>query len=578
MIRTIRNRFQKACQAAYCGEAVKVGEGYAVCDDGNWKTFHEKCLPEEYKTAHAAPVAPQKFMNVAGEIFFPYNYSVIEAIKTIPGRTWNKDKKCWTIPVVQNSIAAALPIFEKFEIVYPEEFRGMALQETPKPIESETKIYNAEKLYGYQIEGAKFLASKQKALLGDEMGTGKTIQALAAIPQNSRVLIVAPACVKFNWAKEANKWRPEFATDVIQGKGKFVLPEINQIVVCNREILPDYLLPTDPKTYACSISDEQMKIIKDTIVLIDEAHYFKGSKTACHKKLRSLTKYCKKVWALTGTPLTSRPMDLWGVLSACNMENIVFGDTAQKPFTFFANCFQAYKGQYGMIWGEPVPEVPNLLKKVHLCRKRKDVLPDLPPKIYTDLEVDFGTGKMDAKIKKKLDRLNDKFQNFFSMGKLPPFEDFAEIRAEMAMSRVGAMLEYIDDCEQNEVPLVVFSAHVAPFDILRGRVGWGIIDGSTKAEDRQKIVEAFQGGLLQGVACTIQAGGVGITLTRAWKSLFIDQDWVPANNWQAEDRICRMGQKSDKVEIVRLISNHPLDRRLMEILSNKAALIEKTFS
>jgi SNF2 family DNA or RNA helicase len=138
------------------------------------------------------------------------------------------------------------------------------------------------------------------------------------------------------------------------------------------------------------------------------------------------------------------------------------------------------------------------------------------------------------------------------------------------------MLEYIDDCEEQEIPLVVFSAHVKPFDVLRGRPGWAIIDGSTPAQDRQSIVESFQNGLINGVACTIQAGGVGITLTRAWKALFVDQDWVPANNWQAEDRICRIGQTNDKVEIVRFVSNHPIDRRLMELLSNKAELIHKT--
>lgn len=580
MDRIIKNRFAKSCHASFCGEKVAVGEGYAICVNNNWATYHEKCLPEEAKAKLAEapkPEEPKKFVNQKGEIFFPYNPAIIQAVKCIPGRSWNGQKKCWTIPVEANSMTIALPIFDSFEIAYPEEFKVLAQSEFEDEVAEEVTVYNASKLYDYQIEGAKFLSTHRRALLGDEMGTGKTIQALAAIPANSRILIVAPACVKFNWAKEAAKWRPEFTSLVVQGKDNFVLPQKNQIVICNRELLPDYLANKNSDA-PLNLDKEILDSLRELLVIIDEAHYFKGTKTGCYKKLKNITKHAKKVWALTGTPLTSRPMDLWGVLSACDMENIVFGNSSQKPFGFFASCFQAYKGKYGLIWGDPLPEVPNLLSKVHICRKRKDVLPQLPPKVYTDLEVDIGHGRGGAKIKRKLDNLHSLYGNAFAVGKLPPFEEFAEVRADLALSRVDAMLEYIDDCEENEVPLVVFSAHVKPFDVLRGRTGWAIIDGSTKAEDRQKIVEAFQNGLLQGVACTIQAGGVGITLTRAWKALFIDQDWVPANNWQAEDRICRMGQKSDRVEIVRLVSSHPLDRRLLELLGNKADLIDKTFN
>ena len=580
MDRIIKNKFAKACCSAFCGEMVSVGEGFAVCVDKKWSTYHENCLPEtaKAKLVETNPEEPKRFINQKGELFFPYNPAIIQAVKCIPGRTWNGQKRCWTIPVDANSITIALPIFDSFEIAYPEEFKGFVGSESADKIDDQITVYNADKLYDYQIEGSKFLSTHRRALLGDEMGTGKTIQALAAIPENSRVLIIAPACVKYNWAKEAAKWRPEFKSVVVQGKDNFALPVDNQIVVCNREIIPDYFLNKDPNAPQLDFDKEMIENLREIVVIIDEAHYFKGIKTGCHKKLKNITKHAKKVWALTGTPLTSRPIDLWGVLSACDMENIVFSNNNQKPFNFFASCFQAYKGKYGLIWGNPLPEVANLLSKVHICRKRRDVLPQLPPKMYTDLEVEIGRGRTGAKIKRKLDSLHTLYGDAFAAGKLPPFEEFAEVRADLACSRVDAMLEYIDDCEENEVPLVVFSAHVKPFDVLRGRIGWAIIDGSTKAEDRQKIVEAFQSGLLQGVACTIQAGGVGITLTRAWKALFIDQDWVPANNWQAEDRICRLGQKSDRVEIVRLVSNHPLDRRLMELLGNKADLIDKTFN
>jgi hypothetical protein len=157
---------------------------------------------------------------------------------------------------------------------------------------------------------------------------------------------------------------------------------------------------------------------------------------------------------------------------------------------------------------------------------------------------------------------------------LPPFEKFSEIRAALAKSRVPAMLEYVEDCEEQDVPLIVFSAHLSPMDALVTRPGWAVISGATSPQRRQEIVEAFQAGRLKGVGVTIRAGGVGLTLTHAWKALFVDLDWVPGWNSQAEDRICRIGQKSNRVEVVRMVSKHPLDMHVVNLLSAKIALIE----
>ena len=135
------------------------------------------------------------------------------------------------------------------------------------------------------------------------------------------------------------------------------------------------------------------------------------------------------------------------------------------------------------------------------------------------------------------------------------------------------MLEYIENAEEQEVPLVIFSAHLAPLDALLGREGWAVITGCASPEKRQEIVRAFQAGQLKGVGVSIKAGGAGITLTKAWKALFVDLDWTPASNWQAEDRLARIGQESNKVEIARMVSDHPLDLHIHNILVEKILVI-----
>lgn len=100
--------------------------------------------------------------------------------------------------------------------------------------------------------------------------------------------------------------------------------------------------------------------------------------------------------------------------------------------------------------------------------------------------------------------------------------------------------------------------------------------GDTPIPERQHVIDEFQEGRLIGVGCTIQAGGVGVTLTRAATVLFVDLDWTPANNAQAEDRIHRIGQAADVVRIITMVADHPLDKRVHELLTAKGKLIHES--
>ena len=104
--------------------------------------------------------------------------------------------------------------------------------------------------------------------------------------------------------------------------------------------------------------------------------------------------------------------------------------------------------------------------------------------------------------------------------------------------------------------------------------GWGLITGAdTPTEKRTKIVSDFQAGKLAGVALTIKAGGVGITLHKAKTAIFGSSSWSPADNEQAEDRVHRVGQDRG-VTIIRLVATHPLDQRVMELLDKKRGIIQ----
>jgi SNF2 family DNA or RNA helicase len=95
--------------------------------------------------------------------------------------------------------------------------------------------------------------------------------------------------------------------------------------------------------------------------------------------------------------------------------------------------------------------------------------------------------------------------------------------------------------------------------------------------NRARAVDEFQAGTTKLIGLQIQAGGVGITLTAAHHLLFVQRDWSPANSDQAEDRICRLGQKSTCV-IYDIFSDHELDQIIRRVLASKARLMAATAS
>jgi len=359
----------------------------------------------------------------------------------------------------------------------------------------------------------------------------------------------------------------------------------SEIVIITYNTLPSYLSPsksTGEKTRSgkeikvADLTKEQTDQLSEIVLICDEAHLCKNYKAIRSQRVSQLSRLCKRVWFLSGTPLMNNPPDLFGVLSAGNMN--VFGG-----WDNFLRLFNGYKNQWGGYeFGMPLPEVPERMQRVMLRRLKTEVLKDLPPKVYQDIEVDCD-GTLTKKLNtflgkatgKKIDYDNLDFEDEIDVEELPAFSEFSEIRALLAEARIPAMLEIVESYEDSGTPLAVFSAHKKPIEALADRVGWRIITGDTDPEDRRNFVREFQEGKLKGIALTIKTGGVGVTLTRATNALFVDLDWTPSWNIQAEDRLVRIGATGSHVLIMRMRSNHPLDRHIQKLLAHKIALAYK---
>lgn len=531
--------------------------GFAVKENNGWKRYCKTCVPVK--------ISSERRLTADGCIFMPFERENLDLLRSIPGAWFDRKNVCWRVSLKEGDRSRLLEICDKLQLEVADELKVVKASE-------QSKIAADSGLYPFQVEGVDWLSKGEHRLLADDMGLGKTVQTLMALPKECAALVIAPAAVKYNWKQEAEKWRPDLQAVVVNGTKSFRLPAFGEIVIANFDILPSYLEPVKigPKSKSWEVkvewpTDLMRNHASNMIVIVDEAQRVKNYKTKRSKRVKGLCMSVKKVWALTGTPLENRPQDLYGILESLQMQMKVFGGWTK--FVSYMNGYQDSWGGY--VWGTPKPIVPELLRRVMLRRKRNEVLPDLPNKIYTYIKC-----PLPDPLKDQMDDLWSKYSSCINEKQLPPFEQFSGIRQKLAASRTDTLIELVEEHEEDDIPLVVFSAHIEPLDKLSERDGWAKITGETPAIKRQDIVNDFQSGKLKGVAVSIKAGGVGLTLTRAWKAIFVDLDWVPGANQQAEDRICRIGQTSQKVEIVRLYSDHVLDSHVMELIGWKMNMIE----
>jgi SNF2 family DNA or RNA helicase len=486
----------------------------------------------------------------------------------------------------------------------------------------------ASGLYPFQKSGAEFLRSRRRAILADQMGVGKTIQALAAIDERKPALAIVPPIVLGNWYAEARKWRPDLATSIWK-RPYSVFPEPGELRIATFSSLPIESVeertlcpfcekmtaleieerqgpPFDPGTFAvCECSkdrggcgqrfaraeDAQMANVwggerpKHPVQLIvDEAHYIKSRKAKRTIAVRAIASQCSSVWLLTGTPLLNTPEELWNLCQAMPGRSSIepnmlarFDSAAQDTFGSwqrFVKIFHGKPKKYGGYeWseaGDVDDEARVRLGALMLRRMRADVLPDLPRKTrrFLDVEVDErglpSWGKPDDLARMSDDQV---------LAECAPERSLSSVRRELALRKVASLLALVEEHEEEGEPIVVFSYHRTPVEQLGARPGWACITGSTPAHERTAIVAAFQAGKLKGVAGTTGAMGVGVTLTAAASVAFLDRDFVPAQNLQCEDRLARIGQTRGVIVTI-FQSRHPVDLRVRDVLLRKERLLE----
>lgn len=413
----------------------------------------------------------------------------------------------------------------------------------------------------YQVHDAHVVAQRQAILIAHEMRVGKSIVTLAAAPDNAALVIICPKTAKLEWIRTIRQWRPDIEPVPIDKSTSFRWPVPGEAVVVHYDALPAAPVRTS----------------HETICIIDEVHRCKNTKTIVYKKTKALVRTAMlskgKCWLTTGTPIMNKQPELWAILQLAGLGSEAFGS-----WPTFCRVMGGLQGIWGMEWGEPTPKGKELLKKVMIRRTREEVGMGSMPS-YEEIAVP---------VKGLVEEELNEFERVLSHHGLTLSEvvnltagaaaarhiDFtmiARVRSAVAGAKIPAMMRIVQQHERNKEPLVIFSSHRAPVNHLRDRPGWGVVTGEDSTKHREETIAAFKRGELLGVGLTIKACGVALDLTRSSRALFVDRDWVPANNAQAESRLAGHDQKNP-VTIATLVADHPIEHRLYEILLTKQGI------
>ena len=451
--------------------------------------------------------------------------------------------------------------------------------------------------YPWQVEGAQIIAATGRALITDEPGTGKTITTILGLVERrdvTPVVVVCPASVVDPWVDAWRLWVPSWR--VVAWRGT---PAARHALAGTAEV---YVVSYDTARNDAPASGVPVRPLLDlhpVSVVIDECHLAKTPSAQRSKAVRRLAKTASTVVALSGTPITHNPADLWPTLAA--MEP----DAWPSRERWVRRYCETVQGDYGEdVLGLDAGTEPEfrltLLGQTRRVAKA-DVLEQLPPKVYgvrtvelprewrkayDDMEADMLAELPDGEelsvmsVLAQLTRLSQLASAAADVSVRTEVTDDGTERQHVTVTlkapswKVDALLEVL--AERPREPVVTF-APSKQLIMLAGQAaemaGYrvGYVVGGQSMDTRTDTVAAFQAGELDLLCATTGAGGVGLTFTAARTAVFLQRPWSLVEALQAEDRCHRIGsEQHDSVEIIDVVAAKTVDTRVRAVLRDKA--------
>ena len=552
---------------------------------------------------------------------------MLAGIKQLSGRRFKDEngRKFWTVPITSETAPLITSYGKHFKFVFTaetkERINGIVATSIENFRESSAEVSDYEvmglpaglELMPFQGVAVEWISRNPNTIIGDQMGLGKTIEALAALHDQKAfpAVVVCPATLKYNWRDEIVKWLP--GRDVITLEGREPLPLLLigiDVVILNYDILAWWV-------------EALREHVKPKAVIFDESHYLKNHKANRSRAAADLilgTEYNeiqtnrgpKNVRVsgqerpdiallLTGTPILNRPAELLHPLQ------VIDGLDRMGGWWHFSSTYcGAHYGSFGlnMDGASNTKKLNEELRRngLLLRRRKEQVLKELPAKRWARFPVDitnraeYDRAELDAATwfgdkavqdKEFLASIQDMDEDEKKAARRDR-RDTAEQRSRNAeqLTRITALKRiaaegklrdaknWIADFLDSGEKLVVFAWHTATVKALAAEFDAPTIMGGQKSQSRNEVVKDFQSNPDTNlIVCNLKAGGEGITLTKSSDVLFLEYPWTPAAMDQAIDRTHRIGQHNP-VTGWQMMATHTIDEDIIELIEEKRQVVD----
>ena len=416
----------------------------------------------------------------------------------------------------------------------------------------------------HQKEAIEKLVGTKRFILADDMGLGKTTSTIIAALETGeqKILIICPASLKINWEREIRNYTDR---SVYIAEGKNFSTE-HDFVIVNYDILKNFYDIKNKETspiYQCDFG----------LVIIDEAHYIQNAQAQRTKLVNAMVKNVKRLWLLTGTPMTSRPMNYFNLLQ------LIDSPVAQNWMAYAIRYCQGYQFNAGKrkVWNvsgaSNLEELRDRTSRQVLRRLKTEVL-DLPDKIISPVYLRLKSKLYEGLMGEYYDWYENKTSESSSL--TVQFSKLMKVRQVIAEEKIKDTIELAENIIEQDKKVIIFTNFTDTLHKIAEHFGKAAVtlDGSTSKPARQYAVDQFQeNDKIKVFVGNLKAAGVGLTLTAAEAVIMNDLSFVPSDHSQAEDRAFRYGQKNN-VSVYYPIFDNTIEGAIYDILIKKKNIFE----
>ena len=406
------------------------------------------------------------------------------------------------------------------------------------------------KLLPHQETSKQFLLSKKRCILADEPRVGKTLATASAALENLPALIVCPAIVKSVWETAIRALDPSVPIDIISGKKNAHSIRTDGVAIVNYDLL------------------SSMKVVpKFKTLVLDESHRIKSPKAIRTKACMFLMKHIPNVYALSGTPIPNRPIELWPLLHGLGIYRGGYYDFAQR----YARMWKAPWG-LDVSGASNLPELKQMLIPFVLKRRKQDVFTEYQEPIVSLITFDLPVNHREKEF--SADALVEHPSPMLA------FEGLSEIMKEAGLRKVKPSVEFILDKLETGEPIVVFAHHKEVVHAIKDELeknGYptSVITGETPQAKRADIIAQFQSGEHKVFIGNLAACQEGIDLSVADTVVFVEATWQTSALLQASSRIENINKAGCAPLIYLLTIARSLDHTVLKKVIQKLNIVSQ---